>query len=342
MNKAKNMFMSLALACLTAAFILVPCLVHTDEQIGPRLVCNEPVYDFGTVRNCDSIEHTFLIRNEGDRLLVIKRVHATCGCTTTRLSKRKIQPGSEIELVTRLSLKGRRDKQHKSIYVHSNDPKSPRYQLKLVGEIRRDIEARPYRINFFGIAGEPVKEKTVRIISATDKPFQITKIETNEASFCTVSVEQIEEGRKHELKINLTDAVLQTSGNLQGKLIVCTDHPGYAHIEIPVAAFMQKRLIVTPHEFFLPEFSGNGKPVNRSFIVRSHRNKPFEILGVEMSGIDADVITETLGAGRYRVKIRNLLPSMDMDGKVFHIRVKNSDGKEKLLDVPIRVQEERQ
>lgn len=330
------------MATVLAAFILVPCLVHADEQIGPRLVCNEPVYDFGTVRNRESVEHTFLLRNEGDRLLIINRVHATCGCTTTRLAQRKIQPGGEIELATRFSLKGRRGKQHKSIYVYSNDPKSSRYHLELVGEIRREIEARPYRINFFGIAGQPINEKTVRIISTTDKPFQITRIETNEASFCTVSVEQLEKGRKYELKVNLTNAVLKTGGNLHGKLIVRTDHPEYAHIEILVTAFVQKELIVTPHKLFLPEFFGDGKPLDRSFIVRSHKNKPFEILGIEISGIDADVMTEKLGAGRYRVKIRNLRPSMDMNEKVFNIRVKNSDGKEKLLDVPIQMRGEQQ
>ena len=325
-----------------AAFILVPCLAHADERVGPRLICNEPVYNFGTVRNRDSIEHTFLLRNEGDRLLVINRVHASCGCTTTSLAQHRIQPGGEIELATRLSLKGRRGKQRKSIYVYSNDPKSSRYHLELIGEIQREIEVSPYRINFIGVAGEPIDEKTVRIVSTTDKPFKITSIKTNDVSFCTVSVEQFEKARKYELKVNLTDAVLQTGGSLHGKLAVCTDHPEYAYIEIPVAAFVQKELMVTPHELFLPEVSGNGKPLNRFFIVRSHRNKPFEILGIEMSGIDADVMTEKLSAGRYRVKIRNLRPSMDMDGKVFRIRVKNSDGKEKVLDVPIRVHGGRQ
>jgi len=325
-----------------AAFILVPGLAHADERVGPRLVCNEPVYDFGTVRNDDSIEHTFLLRNEGDRLLVINRVHANCGCTTTRLPQRRIQPGGEIELAARLSLKGRRGKQRKSIYVYSNDPKSPRYHLKLVGEIQREIEVRPYRINFIGVAGEPIDEKTVRIISTTDKPFKITSIKTNDVSFCTVSVEQFEKARKYELKVNLTDAVLQTGGNLRGKLAVCTDHSEYAYIEIMVAAFVQKELMVTPHELFLPEFSGKGKPLHRSFIVKSPRHKPFEIIGIEMSGIDADEMTEKLGAGRYRVKLMNLRPAMDMEGKVFRIRVKNSDGKEQVLDVPIRVQGGRQ
>ena len=326
------------MATVLTAFMLVPGLAHADELIGPRLVCNEPVYDFGTVQNDVSIEHTFLLRNEGDRLLVINRVHTSYGCTTTRLTQRRIQPGGEIELAARLALKGRRGKQHKSIYVRSNDPQSPRYHLELVGEIQRAIEVRPYRIDFIGITGEPVKEKTVHIISTTDKPFKITSIETNNVSFCTISLERLEKAREYELKLNLTGAVLQTGGSLRGKLAVCTDHPDYACIEILVAAFIQQELIVTPNELFLPESSGKSKPLNRFFIVRSNRHKPFEIIGIEMPGIDADATTEKLGAGRYRVQIGNLRPAPDMDGKVFHIRLKNSDGKEQVLDVPVRVQ----
>ena len=41
---------------------------------------------------------TFVIKNTGDRLLVIEGVNTSCGCTTVTYSKEPVQPGKEIVL----------------------------------------------------------------------------------------------------------------------------------------------------------------------------------------------------------------------------------------------------
>jgi len=320
-------------AAIFALFAVCPLL-----SADPRIVCNQPVYHFGTVQGHDSVEHTFRLRNDGDSVLIIERVRTGCGCTTTRLAQRKIQPGKEVELTTRLSLKGRTGQQHKSIYVHSNDPKSPRYRLELAGEVRRAIEVRPLGIAFGEIAEDAVTEKKVHIVSTTATPFHITGIETNDSFWWNISMEPIEEGRKYELKVKPTAAALETGGSLLGKIVVRTDHPQYAHITIPVTAFVRKDMMVIPRVLAVQKSSGQDKGLTRYFLVRSRENKPFNIIGIETpQGIDVNVKTEKLGPGRYRIKISDLQPSKDLDGKIFRVRVKMPDGEEKVLEIHVRV-----
>ena len=45
----------------------------------PRLVCNEPVFDFGVRPNSVEVDHDFTIRNAGELPLVISQVRSGVG-----------------------------------------------------------------------------------------------------------------------------------------------------------------------------------------------------------------------------------------------------------------------
>ena len=113
---------------------------------GPRLVCDEPVYDFGTMDNSQDVEHTFVLRNEGDLTLEIKNVRVSCGCTVADTSEKMVKPGTETMIKTRLSLKGRSGPQHKNITVESNDAKQPSFILSLQGTAAMEMQVRPVQL----------------------------------------------------------------------------------------------------------------------------------------------------------------------------------------------------
>jgi hypothetical protein len=43
----------------------------------PKITADEAVYDFGTIKATDSVEHVFTIRNAGDADLKVERVQKT-------------------------------------------------------------------------------------------------------------------------------------------------------------------------------------------------------------------------------------------------------------------------
>jgi rhodanese-related sulfurtransferase len=90
----------------------------------PEIHVDSDTYDFGTIVEGFAVEHTFVLSNVGDETLIIDRVYAGCGCTTTALATKELEPGESVELhaVVNTSGFGGTDVS-KPIYVYSNDPR---------------------------------------------------------------------------------------------------------------------------------------------------------------------------------------------------------------------------
>lgn len=52
-------------------------------------------YDFGKIKVGKPVTHNFTFTNNGDGILVISSVQASCGCTVTDYTKDPIAPGAE-------------------------------------------------------------------------------------------------------------------------------------------------------------------------------------------------------------------------------------------------------
>ena len=103
--------------------LLFPALGNAVE--GVRLVCDEPVYNFGTVDQSAVITNVFTVRNEGDLSFMLKYVHTSCGCTRGRMDKRIVGPGETAKLTAvykALRRKGAQKKSLKLIPVDSDQP----------------------------------------------------------------------------------------------------------------------------------------------------------------------------------------------------------------------------
>ena len=98
-----------------------------------HIVCDAPLFDFGTKSNSVEVDHEFLIRNAGNMPLVIAQVRSGCGCTQATLTQNTIPPGSNAVLSARLTLKGIVGPKRTHIYLHTNDPANPVFQFQLSG-----------------------------------------------------------------------------------------------------------------------------------------------------------------------------------------------------------------
>jgi len=100
---------------------------------GYKLVCDEPVYHFGTVDQTAVVTNVFFIRNEGDLTYVNKYVNASCGCTRGRLEKRMIGPGETVRLTAVFRAKSRRGKQKKALRLIPMNGDKPALVLYMEG-----------------------------------------------------------------------------------------------------------------------------------------------------------------------------------------------------------------
>lgn len=90
--------------------------------------------DYGTIKPGADGNRVFMVKNTGDKPLILSNVKASCGCTTPVFKTDAIMPGksAEIKVGYNTNLNGFFVKQ---IEVFSNDPVNNRMVLNITGTV---------------------------------------------------------------------------------------------------------------------------------------------------------------------------------------------------------------
>ena len=203
----------------------------------PKIVCDEPTFNFGTQDNSTEVEHSYLIRNDGDLTLEIKQVRPSCGCTVANISEKMIAPGASATISTKLSLKGRQGVQHKTITVESNDPAQPQLLLKLEGEAVAEVQISPMQLFYGRLDPEAVATGTVQVVLSGTNTMQITGISAD-TPFLVPSIATNTPGKSYSVTVVTRPPLPE--GQARGNVTLTTDRPSQPTISIPVAAFVMK------------------------------------------------------------------------------------------------------
>ena len=203
----------------------------------PRIVCDEPVYDFGERNNTEFVEHDYPIRNAGTLSLEIRNVRASCGCTAVKPSQDVIPPGGEASIRARLDLRGRTGAQIKSITVESNDPDTPSLNLQLKGTAIQPLRAQPSALFFGRIGPADARSRVCEIVSARG-PIQIASLRADHPGLLLKQLdpEPGADGSTRKFELTLDPALPE--GSVNGSVFVKTDQADQPELSIPVAAYV--------------------------------------------------------------------------------------------------------
>ena len=131
----------------------------------PKAVCPEMAYDFGAMENSETVEHDFVVRNEGDLPLQILNVRTSCGCTAASPTKSLLAPAEEGQIHVSFDLKNRSGRQDKLVIVTCNDPERPTFSMRLSGTAVQSVRAVPSSIFFGRVAPDAVRSRTFRVVA---------------------------------------------------------------------------------------------------------------------------------------------------------------------------------
>jgi len=90
-----------------------------NESVGV-IEFENAIYDFGTVKEGATVEHSFKFKNTGNAPVILAQVSASCGCTTPDYTKEPILPGKEGEIKVSFDSQGQVGNQQKIVTVSSN------------------------------------------------------------------------------------------------------------------------------------------------------------------------------------------------------------------------------
>ena len=110
-------------------------LSATELNNAPIVKFNEEAFDFGDIKQGASVEHTFTLKNEGKRDLIIRDVKTSCGCTAVSPPKNIVTAGESVPLKVVFNSTGKSGRQNKTITIITNDPKNPTSFVRISSNI---------------------------------------------------------------------------------------------------------------------------------------------------------------------------------------------------------------
>lgn len=295
----------------------------------PRIVCPDPVHDFGARNSAESIEHVFTIRNEGEALLEIGNVRACCGASAS-IADKLIQPGSNTPLKVVFSLAGRTGRQNKTFYVGSNDPKEPYLQLRLVGDVLQPLDIQPRSVDFGVLAAGTTTNAEVVVTVHSNLSLNVTNVSADPCFGATLR----KDAGRAIWRISITPKT-PPLGLTRGRIAIQTDHKDYSRVEIPVSVVMASDIVVVPSEIVLAAVGAKLEPVVRYVVLRSLTGQPFRILEVVAPDPGIVVSQSSMTSGGYRITLANVRPLADLNGK--ELVVVTDHPKMKRVTVPFLV-----
>ncbi|MFI5237179.1 MAG: DUF1573 domain-containing protein [Ignavibacteriales bacterium] len=105
------------------------------QLLQPKLVLQHSSFDFGDIKQGETVSHTFVLSNSGGDLLKITNVKASCGCTAASPEKSELAPGESTNLLVSFNSTGRQGLQTKTIKISSNDPQNPEMVLTITSNV---------------------------------------------------------------------------------------------------------------------------------------------------------------------------------------------------------------
>ena len=82
----------------TENLIIVNKIDEESKANMPKFLFENRTHNLGEVIQGEQVNYTFYFENIGKSTLIISDIGATCGCTTSILSKEPIQPGEKGEI----------------------------------------------------------------------------------------------------------------------------------------------------------------------------------------------------------------------------------------------------
>jgi len=318
----------------TFFFCVVSTLVFLgfspEAKSSPKLQCDLTEYDFGTVDGEKSVSHTFQIRNAGDSELVIRKIHAPCGCTSFLLSNKNLPPGESLSIPVTVSLSGRKGLQEKGVFLETNDPAKPGLQLTLRGVVGSGIEVQPPILTIRKSPKSPEVFGEVTVRDLAKKPLVCLEAKPAEGKV-EVDIKPLESGDGFVLRA--TPKANLAPGQHKEKIRLKLDSATQKEMTIDVQILLPAEFIAAPSILRLDTKAA--APLSRTIILRSPAGNDFTVESVEVPVETMTTRIERMDATSTRVVVGNIHPARELDGKKLVFRI--SGAKPRTIEVPVAV-----
>jgi hypothetical protein len=242
----------------------------------PKAVVEEESYNFGKMILGETGRHAFVIRNEGEAPLKLKKGVVLCKCTVPDIPGGEIAPGESVEVMLEWRPEGTTDAFDKYAEIWTNDPENEKLRLTITGEVTTLVRVEPpapWTVN--SIRESEPTTFTGAIASGRDQ-FEVVSVETT-ADWLSLEYRPLDVGQLEELG----------DGMSSGYALSGTIRP-----EMPVGRFEEKIIIRTDLKTETQDAH------TLELVVNGTRPGPFSIIGRAWHGREMSVSMENVDAAQ--------------------------------------------
>jgi hypothetical protein len=157
----------------------------------PKLSLDKPEVDLGTIYSGMKKKGKIMLTNIGNDTLRIYSVQPSCGCTTVKQPKSILLPFESDMVEVEFNSSGYHGKVEKHIYITTNDRLSENASVKLIADVKEELESTSHStLMFLGNIG--LGKTLVQGTSLKNTSDHIIKIKnfTTSASSISIKIEK--------------------------------------------------------------------------------------------------------------------------------------------------------
>ncbi|MCD4831515.1 MAG: DUF1573 domain-containing protein [Anaerohalosphaeraceae bacterium] len=292
-----------------------------------KIVFENPVHDFGQVAPGSYSNCVFKFTNTGTEVLKITRTKGTCKCTVPGLKKKNYAPGESGQITLKFHAPKYRGSSTQRIYVSSNDPQTPKFELTIRANVKTYVKADPESIQLSLIdpaAGD------ITLASVDGEMFAITKIDSFK-NVIKVDYDPKNIAAKHTLHTNVNANLLRK--HLVGYILMEVNHPKCKDIRIQYRCL--KEFEASPSAIILRNATA-GKSEKREIYLTSNYNQEIVIESAKSEKGIIEVLSQKETENRFEFEVEITPPDKSSKLRYFsdtlHIKIKDKEQ----IDIPCR------
>ncbi len=275
-----------------SVLLLLSSLSIASPAEAPKAVFPETRFAFGTARQGTTVQHEFVLKNEGEAALRILGVRTSASLLLGR-SPAQVEPGAQVTLRAQLDTSKLSGPYKGQIQITLNDPALPEAILVIEGRVNPPIELSPHPLFFVaGQRGEP-RQASIEIVNHEPEPLRIESVEHPGERF-TTKMETIEEGQRYRLSLILNPD--GPGGKKVEDILVRTSSRTMPSIAIPASTYLRERVYTFPDEVDLGALPLAAIKAHPELLQRTAQT----LMIFQQGGSD------------FRVNLRTDLPALDM------------------------------
>jgi len=301
-------------------------LVMADEapKDGGRVEIGEFHWTFGISGIGQTVEHTFVVSNAGNRPLMVEADNCkSCGAPEVTVAEEILAPGKQTEVKVKFTVTYSGNVA-KSARLKTNDPRAAVVYLTLHGTVPHDLQVQPAQLH---LAGDKNAVLPLTLTVSGPADMNLTGAACDRGRFDVhVGDPHVDDNGKKTWTLSLSLKARDFVGRVEDQLTVRTTHAQRPVITIPIAGEVRGDLVVQLREVFFG-FVKTGAKAEQRVRIASRSGAPFTVKSAKLDSavlrLDGPVraddgswgLTVSLGAGAPGVIDTKLVLATDVPGE---------------------------